>query len=109
MVNYKEKIAQIICDATEGLEFEEVMSMVEVPSDSKMGDYAFPCFKLAKTLRKAPPLIAKDIAAKIGENDIFEKVEPVNAYVNMFLSKKEFLGNVVKEAVEKGDDYGRST
>ncbi|MBR3599743.1 MAG: arginine--tRNA ligase, partial [Lachnospiraceae bacterium] len=102
MINYKEKIATLICDVTEGLEIEEVMSMVEVPSDSKMGDYAFPCFKLAKTLRKAPPLIAKDIAEKLAGSDTFEKVENVNAYVNMFLSKKEFMEEIVKEAVLAG-------
>lgn len=108
MINYKKKIAEIICEAASGLTLEEVISMVEVPTDTKMGDYAFPCFKLAKTLRKAPPLIAKDIAAKLADNKTFEKVENVNAYVNMFLSRKGFIEGVVKEAVAEGDNYGRS-
>jgi len=109
MINYKKKIAEIICESVEGLTLEEVMSMVEVPTDTKMGDYAFPCFKLAKALRKAPPLIAKDIAEKIAGNEAFEKVENVNAYVNMFLSRKGFMEEVVKEAVAEGDNYGRNT
>ncbi len=109
MINYKKKIAEIICEVVDGLTLEEVMSMVEVPADDKMGDYAFPCFKLAKTLRKAPPLIAKDIAAKLQDKDMFNKVENVNAYVNMFLSRKSFMEEVVKEAVHEGDDYGRDT
>lgn len=109
MINYKKKIAEIICEVVDGLTLEEVMSMVEVPTDDKMGDYAFPCFKLAKTLRKAPPLIAKDIAAKLQDKDMFNKVENVNAYVNMFLSRKSFMEEVVKEAVHEGDDYGRDT
>ena len=64
--------------------------MIETPADSKMGDYAFPCFKLAKILRKAPPMIAKNIAEAVSDNDIFDKVENVNAYVNMFISKEAF-------------------
>ena len=65
MISYKEKIADILALQIEGLEKEEIMSMIETPADSKMGDYAFPCFKLAKILRKAPPIIAKTIAEAI--------------------------------------------
>ena len=108
MVNYKEQIAKILADAEIGLPQEEIMEMLEVPSDSKMGDYAFPCFKLAKVLRKAPPMIAKDVAAAISGNEIFEKVENVNAYVNMFVSKQTFMGELIPEIVKAGADYGRS-
>lgn len=108
MVNYKEQIAKILFDAEIGLTFEEIMEIVEVPADSKMGDYAFPCFKLAKVLRKAPPMIAKDIAEKIKDNEIFEKAESVNAYVNMFISKKNFMENLLPEVIEAGADYGKS-
>ena len=108
MVNYKEQIAKILFDAEIGLTLEEIMEIVEVPADSKMGDYAFPCFKLAKVLRKAPPMIAKDIAEKIKDNEIFEKAESVNAYVNMFVSKKNFMENLLPEVIEAGADYGKS-
>ena len=108
MISYKEKIADILAPQIEGLEKEEIMSMIEEPADSKMGDYAFPCFKLAKVLRKAPPMIAKGIAEAIADNEAFDKVEQVNAYVNMFVSKAEFAKEVVSEAVAKGDDFGRS-
>lgn len=108
MISYKEKIAEILAPQIEGLEKDEIMAMVETPADSKMGDYAFPCFKLAKILRKAPPLIAKSIAEGIAENAVFEKVESVNAYVNMFVSKADLAKAVVSEAVSKGADYGRS-
>lgn len=107
MINYKEEIAKVLFEAEIGLSLEEIMDIVEVPADSKMGDYAFPCFKLAKVLRKAPPMIAKDIAAKIESSDIFEKVEPVNAYVNMFVSKENFVGHVIPEVIAAGDDYGK--
>ncbi|MCB6992176.1 arginine--tRNA ligase [bacterium 210820-DFI.6.37] len=108
MINYKEKIAEILSEAVEGLTAEELRNMIEIPSDKKMGDYAFPCFKLAKVLRKAPPMIAKGIAEKISEDPVFEKVEQVNAYVNMFLSRDMYVKDTVREVIEKGDDYGRA-
>lgn len=108
MKNYKLQIAEIICEAVEGLTLEEVTSMVEVPTDTKMGDYAFPCFKLAKSLRKAPPMIAKDIAEKLSSQALFEKVENVNAYVNMFLSRKGYVQDVVAAAVAEDAAFGRS-
>ena len=108
MINLKEEIAKLISEQVADLSFDEIKNMIETPQDSKMGDYAFPCFRLAKVLRKAPPLIAKGIAEAIADNDIFEKVEQVNAYVNMFISKEEFVEDVIEEVMEQGDDYGRS-
>ena len=108
MKDYRQLIAEIIAPYVEGLEVSEIRDMVEVPADSKMGDYAFPCFKLAKLLRKAPPLIAKSIAEQIESDGIFEKVESVNAYVNMFISRDAFIDDVVKEVITKGDAFGSS-
>ncbi len=108
MVNFKEEIAKLIAEHIDGLSAEEIYGMLEVPQASNMGDYAFPCFKLAKTLRKAPPLIAADIAAKIEGSQLFEKVEQVNAYVNMFISKEELVRDVVCEVLNEGEDYGKS-
>ena len=108
MINLKEEIAKLISEQVADLSYDEIRNMIETPQESKMGDYAFPCFKLAKVLRKAPPLIAKDIAEAIADNDIFEKVEQVNAYVNMFISKEEFVEEVIDEVMDKGDEYGRS-
>ena len=108
MVNFKEEVAKLIAEHVEGLELEEIIKMVEVPQDSKMGDYAFPCFKLAKTLRKAPPLIAAGIAEAISGNEMFEKVEQVNAYVNMFISKEAFVKDVVSEVLNKKEEFGNS-
>lgn len=108
MVNFKDEIAKLIAQKVEGLELSEIQDMIEVPQDAKMGDYAFPCFKLAKVLRKAPPLIAKGIAMGIADAPIFEKVEQVNAYVNMFISKAEFVKDTLEEVLAKGDDFGRT-
>lgn len=108
MVNFKEEIAKLIAEHVEGLEISEIQDMVEIPQDPKMGDYAFPCFKLAKVLRKAPPLIAKGIAESISGDSLFEKVEQVNAYVNMFISKEKFVSDVLSEVLTKKDDFGKS-
>ena len=64
MIDFKEKIAKILADAT-NLNEKELESYIEMPKDSKNGDYAFPCFRLAKELRKAPPVIANEINEKI--------------------------------------------
>ena len=108
MVNFKEEIAKLIAAEVTDLELAEIQSMIEVPQDSKMGDYAFPCFKLAKVMRKAPPLIAKGIAEKIAENTMFEKVEQVNAYVNMFISKEALVKDVVDAVMSEGAEYGKT-
>jgi arginyl-tRNA synthetase len=65
MIDHKEIIAQLIVEATGAMSKEEIRDLIEVPGDEKMGDYAFPCFRLAKAMRKAPPMIAKDICDAI--------------------------------------------
>lgn len=90
MKNIKDEIAKILSEQIEGLSPEELALMLEIPSDTAHGDYAFPCFRLAKLMRKAPPLIAAEIADAINENPLFEKVEQLNAYVNMFIDRKLF-------------------
>ena len=83
MVDYKELIAALIAQKIQGATKEELKDYIEIPGDEKMGDYAFPCFRLAKVMRKAPPAIAKEIGEAIGGADIFDKVETINGYVNM--------------------------
>ena len=107
MIDYKDKIADIITPQVESLSKDEILDLIETPSDSKMGDYAFPCFKLAKVLRKAPPLIAADIAEAIKDDELFTKVEQVNAYVNMFISKENLASQVISQVISQGEDYGR--
>ena len=108
MINFKEKIASLLAEIVEGLDKEEILQMIEIPTDSKMGDYAFPCFKLAKVMRKAPPMIAQGIAEKLKGNEAFEKVENVNAYVNMFLSRKAFMKELVCGVALEKDRFGSS-
>ena len=108
MVNFKKLIAETVYDEALGLSLEEIEGMIEIPADESMGDYAFPCFRLAKALRKAPQLIAADIAARAGDAEAFEKVENVNAYVNFFIDRAYFAGEVIDEVNRLGNAYGRS-
>lgn len=109
MLNMKEKIAALLSEHIEGLSAEEIAKMIEIPQDSKMGDYAFPCFRLAKTLRKAPAAIAADLAEKIKGDSLFSAVEQVNAYVNMFLDRAEFTRKVMESVITEKDRYGASS
>lgn len=108
MINFKEKIAAVLSEAIEGLSADEIKDMIEIPADSRMGDYAFPCFKLAKVLRKAPPMIAQGIAEKLKDVEMFEKVENVNAYVNLFLARNVFLHELVSGVAEDRERFGSS-
>jgi arginyl-tRNA synthetase len=85
---------------------DEIREAIEIPQEGRMGDYAFPCFRLAKSLRKAPPLIAREIAERVGEDGLFERVEAVNAYVNMFLKKSALIGAVLAAATEERERFG---
>ena len=108
MIDLKNVIAEEIYDEALGLSKDDIISMLEIPADESMGDFAFPCFRLAKVMHKAPQMIAGDIAERIGNADCFEKVEQVNAYVNIFIKRAFFAGELIKEIVADGADYGKS-
>ena len=65
--------------------------MIEIPTDRSMGDYAFPCFRLAKQLRKAPQIIAAELADDMGDSALIESSIAVNAYVNFMLKRENFI------------------
>ena len=108
MIDFKKEIAEIIAKNLEGLTEDEIKSMIEIPQDQSMGDYAFPCFRLAKTMRKAPNLIAAELAEKLQGEQLFSEVSPVNAYVNMFVSRAEMMKSTVSEVLEEKENFGRS-
>ncbi len=108
MIDFKKEITDILSKNIDNIEWEELNGMIEIPSNSEMGDFAFPCFKLAKTLKKAPNLIAKDIIDFISENKFFEKIEIVGAYVNFHVDKEVFVESVIGEILTKKDMFGSS-
>lgn len=104
-MNYKEIIAKALAQAT-GLPEEQLYNLLEVPPKADMGDFAFPCFTLAKTLKKAPPVIAQDLAQEMTLPEL-EKVEALGPYLNFFLKKGAFAGDVVARVLKEGEDYGK--
>ena len=109
MINFKNIIAKSIAKVT-NLNEEELESYIEVPKDASMGDYAFPCFKLAKELRKAPPAIASEIKENIQADEKYiSKIEIVGGYLNFFTNNIALVEDVLKDFSEKGKLYGSST
>ena len=108
MKNFKQEIANKISEAIE-IDKEEIYEYIEIPKDSKIGDYAFPCFKLAKELKKSPQIIAQDIKEKINTTGTdIEKIEILGGYLNFTISKIEIIQEVLKEIELKKDEYGKS-
>lgn len=106
-MDFKLEIAKKISNITE-LETEKVLDIMEIPPQPNMGDYAFPCFQLAKVMRKAPNLIAKELAEKVEKDNIVEKAEAVGGYLNFFVNKEEFIKQVINQVIQQGDKYGSS-
>lgn len=108
MIKIKEEIAGYIEKAT-SIKKEEIIENIETPKESTKGDYAFPCFRLAKEMKKAPQLIAEEIKEKIEVNsEIIEKIEVVGAYINFYINKKILAKEVIEE-IDKTEKYGQGT
>ena len=107
MLDFKEKISEEISKITK-IDKNELYEYIEMPSDNKMGDYAFPCFRLAKTMKKSPQIIANELKDGISLGNEFEKVEVINGYINFFVNNKKLVENVLEEVEEKRENYGSS-
>ena len=101
------ELSKIISQAAD-IPAQEIAPAIETPADTKNGDFAFPCFRLAKVLRKAPPLIANDIASKIEKPDFVSDIQVVNAYINFFVNKEDTVKSVVAGYIENGTDIFKS-
>ena len=105
MINFKQEIANKIAEVIQ-LEKEELENYLEAPKDAKNGDYAFPCFRLAKELRKSPQQIAQEIKENIKiDTNVLEKVEVIGGYLNFYVNK-ECITKEVLEEIEK-EEYGK--
>ncbi|MBP3929712.1 MAG: arginine--tRNA ligase [Peptostreptococcaceae bacterium] len=108
MQDFKIEVAQALKSKIEDLTLEEIVELIEIPPNSDMGDYAFPCFKLAKVFRKAPNMIASDLAENIAAEGTISKVEPAGGYVNFFVNKSQLAKTVINDVLTKGKKYGHS-
>lgn len=103
----KEQLANSIAQHVEGLTAGDILSLLEVPPKPELGDYAFPCFRLAKTMRKAPNLIAEDLKNAItGSLDFIDDIQVQGAYCNFYIKKDLFVKTMVEAAC--AENFGGS-
>lgn len=108
MQDFKLAIANCLKEKIEDLTLEEIVALIEVPPNKEMGDFAFPCFKLAKVFRKAPNMIAADLAENIEAKGAISKVMPLGGYVNFFVNKSQLAETVINDVLTKKEKYGHT-
>ena len=108
MQDFKVAIANCLKEKIEELTLEEIIALIEVPPNKEMGDYAFPCFKLAKVFRKSPNMIAEDLEESIEAKGEISKVIPLGGYLNFFVNKSQLAESVIKDVLTKKENYGHS-
>ena len=110
-MDFKGYIADKINEAMEivfGQTMEGVAGFLETPPNPEMGDFAFPCFKLSKTLRMGPPVIAGKLQSALASDEIIDHVECVGGYLNFFLHKTGYAQSIVEKVLEQKEKYGSS-
>lgn len=100
-------IAKAIAAITD-IDEAELSSYIEIPPDRSMGDYAFPCFRLAKAMRKAPPAIAEELRAGITLPSSITKAEVKGGYLNFFEDRAGAASATIKRVLAEGENYGHS-
>lgn len=107
-MNFKLEIAYLLQQVT-GVQQQEIVNAIEMPPNKHMGDFAYPCFKLAKQFKKAPALIAQELSEKIVKPDFIEEIKVQNAYINFFVSKSVYVKEVLEQVLCQNEKYGNST
>ena len=108
MKDFKDLLAKEISKVS-NIDEEKIKENLEVPKDSTNGDYAFPCFILAKELKKAPALIATELQSKIAQeinNEDIKEVTAVNGFLNFKINRQKMVEELAKEFDEKKENYG---
>jgi len=111
-MNFTEKIAYWIskCKYCEEMSYEDILAVTEVPADAEMGDYAFPCFRLAKIKKKPPKIIAEELTEFLNEQKavFIDGITPVNGYVNLFINRVHYAEEILRDVLTKKEMYGSS-
>ena len=105
-MDYKKHIAQKI--KIEGVEQDEIYEMIALPPNLDMGDYALPCFKFAKVLRKSPVMIAEQLKNELQTDSVVSEITAVNGYLNFKINKASFAKETLDKILSQGDSYGAS-
>ncbi len=106
-MDYKLIIAQKL--NIEGVSTEEIYSFIEIPPNNDMGDYALPCFKLSKVMRRPPILIAQSLEQAFTCDDFISECKAVNGYLNFKINRQGFAKSILSEVQALGDNYGSDT
>jgi len=106
-MNYKQELAAMLARLT-NFDVADMENLIETPPERNLGHFAFPCFRLAKELKKAPPMIAMDIAARINDEkpEWLGEAVATGPYVNVFLDKAHFAAHILSDVMVDGDCYG---
>lgn len=106
-MNYKLEIAKHMAPLIEGMEEAEILEGIEYPKNKEMGDFAYPCFRLAKTFRKAPQIIASELAEQLKGLEFLESVEAISGFLNFRISAAHFAKTTLEAVIADGADYGK--
>ena len=108
MINFKQEIAKSIAKTID-IDANNIIENIEIPADQSHGDYAFPCFRLAKELKKSPVIIAGEIKEKIEKDaQIIDNIEIVGGYLNFYINKQALVKTVLEEIENEQQNYGAS-
>ena len=105
-MDYKKHIAEKLASC--GIDKEEIEAAIAVPPDNKMGDYALPCFKFAKVMRKSPVTIAEELKNTFATDDAISEVEAVNGYLNFRVNRTALVKETLEKIAEQGEAFGSS-
>jgi len=108
MINFKDIVIDTIYDLDINLNKEEIKELIEIPPNPEMGDFSFPCFKLAKLYRKAPNLIAEDLVKQLPDTEEFESIKAISGYINFTINKKLLAKQVIETVLSEKENYGKS-
>lgn len=103
----KNQIVNLLSQNIEVLTSEEISQLIEIPPKPEMGDFAFPCFRLAKSYRKAPPMIAQDLKESIGDQAFLSEIKVVGGYLNFYVDKAQYAQQII-DKYTNATDYGCS-
>lgn len=101
----KTKVINLLNKETKLLK-EELENLVEIPKDPQLGDFAFPCFKLSKDMKKSPLEISKELASTIKSPD-FEKIISAGPYLNFFINRKKLAENILRKILKEKENFGK--
>ena len=103
----KNQIVNLLSQNIEVLTSEEISQLIEIPPKPEMGDFAFPCFRLAKSYHKAPPMIAQDLKESIGDQAFLSEIKVVGGYLNFYVDKAQYAQQII-DKYKNTTDYGCS-